>query len=119
MASSPLPANPIACWTVKRTARDAYDAYIVVSFVNATLVLSIGENVEEVTDSGFLAPTPTIFVSQIGDDGMLQVHPAGVRHIKADRRVNEWRAPTSKSIVKAVANERQVPLPSSLPLSFF
>lgn len=33
---------------------DEFDAYIIVSFVNATLVLSIGETVEEVTDSGFL-----------------------------------------------------------------
>lgn len=30
---------------------DAYDDYIVVAFINATLVLSIGDTVEEVTDS--------------------------------------------------------------------
>lgn len=54
MAVSELPGNPNAVWTVK-TAADEYDRYIVVSFVNATLVLSIGETVEEVTDSGFLA----------------------------------------------------------------
>ena len=108
MASSQLPANPIAIWTVKRNVREAYDSYIVVSFINATLVLSIGETVEEVTDSGFLAPTPTLHVSQIGDEGILQIHPGGVRHIRGDRRVNEWRAPTGKSIAKATANERQV-----------
>lgn len=39
---------------------DDYDAYIIVSFMNATLVLSIGETVEEVTDSGFLGTTPEI-----------------------------------------------------------
>ena len=52
---------------------DPYDAYIVVSFINATLVLSIGETVEEVTDSGFLGTTPTLSCSQLGDDSLLQV----------------------------------------------
>lgn len=44
-----------------------------VSFVNATLVLSIGETVEEVTDSGFLGTTPTLSCSLLGDDALLQV----------------------------------------------
>ena len=52
---------------------DGYDAYIIVSFVNATLVLSIGETVEEVTDSGFLGTTPTLSCSQLGDDALVQV----------------------------------------------
>lgn len=52
---------------------DPFDAYIVVSFINATLVLSIGETVEEVTDSGFLGTTPTLSCSQLGDDSLLQV----------------------------------------------
>ncbi len=52
---------------------DEFDAYIVVSFVNATLVLSIGETVEEVTDSGFLGTTPTLSCSLLGDDALLQV----------------------------------------------
>ena len=46
---------------------DDYDAYIIVSFVNATLVLSIGETVEEVTDSGFLGTTPTLSCSALGN----------------------------------------------------
>ena len=52
-----------------------FDAYIIVSFVNATLVLSIGETVEEVTDSGFLGTTPTLSCSQLGDDALVQVSP--------------------------------------------
>ncbi len=43
------------------------------SFVNATLVLSIGETVEEVTDSGFLGTTPTLSCSLLGEDALLQV----------------------------------------------
>jgi len=44
-----------------------------VSFVNATLVLSIGETVEEVTDSGFLGTTPTLACHTLGDDALVQV----------------------------------------------
>ena len=37
----------------------------------------------------------------------LQVHAGGLRHIRADRRVNEWRAPGRRTITKAATNERQ------------
>lgn len=52
---------------------DEYDAYIIVSFTNATLVLSIGETVEEVTDSGFLGTTPTLACAALSDDALVQV----------------------------------------------
>ena len=52
---------------------EKYDTYIAVSFTNATLVLSIGETVEEVTDSGFLGTTPTLACSRLGDDALIQV----------------------------------------------
>jgi splicing factor 3B subunit 3 len=38
----------------------------------------------------------------------LQVHPHGLRHIQANKRVNEWRAPGRKTITHAATNERQV-----------
>lgn len=108
MAVSELPGNPNAVWTVKRNIDDKYDSHIVVSFVNATLVLSIGETVEEVTDSGFLGTTPTLGCALIGDDSLLQMYPDGIRHIRADRRVNEWKAPGKRTIIKCALNRRQV-----------
>ena len=78
------------------------------SFVNATLVLSIGDTVEEVTDSGFLGTTPTLCCSALGDDALVQVYPDGIRHIRADKRVNEWKAPGKKTIIKCTVNQRQV-----------
>jgi splicing factor 3B subunit 3 len=45
---------PNAVWAVKTKASDEVDKYIVLSFKDATMVLSIGETVEEVHDSGFL-----------------------------------------------------------------
>lgn len=108
LAVSELPGNPSAVWTTKLRADDSYDAYIVVSFANATLVLSIGETVEEVTDTGFLNDAPTLAVQQLGEDALVQVHPHGIRHIRADRRVNEWRAPQGQTITEAATNSRQV-----------
>ncbi|CAM9695035.1 splicing factor 3B subunit 3 [Petromyzon marinus] len=108
MAVSELPGNPNAVWTVRKHIEEEYDAYIIVSFVNATLVLSIGETVEEVTDSGFLGTTPTLSCSLLGEDALVQVYPDGIRHIRADKRVNEWKTPGKKAIVKCAVNQRQV-----------
>ncbi|KAI9834027.1 MAG: pre-mRNA-splicing factor rse1 [Phylliscum demangeonii] len=108
IVESELPGVPSAVWTTKLTRNDEYDAYIVLSFTNGTLVLSIGETVEEVTETGFLSSAPTLAVQQLGEDGLIQVHPKGIRHIRADRRVNEWPAPQHRSIVAATTNERQV-----------
>ncbi|KAI9595999.1 mono-functional DNA-alkylating methyl methanesulfonate N-term-domain-containing protein [Syncephalis fuscata] len=108
VAVTELPGRPTAIWTTKLRADDEADAYIVVSFVNATLVLSIGETVEEVQDSGLLASTPTLFIRQMGEDTLIQAHPEGVRHILADKRVNEWKPPSGRLIVRATANHRQV-----------
>lgn len=108
IVSSELPGVPSAVWTTKLTTGDEFDAYIILSFTNGTLVLSIGETVEEVTDTGFLSSAPTLAVQQLGEDALLQVHPKGIRHIRADRRVNEWPAPQHRSIVAASTNSRQV-----------
>ncbi|XP_039146253.1 spliceosome-associated protein 130 A [Dioscorea cayenensis subsp. rotundata] len=108
MAVSQLPGVPNAVWTVKKNVNDEFDAYIVVSFANATLVLSIGETVEEVSDSGFLDTTPSLAVSLLGDDSLMQVHPNGIRHIREDGRINEWKTPGKKTIVKVGSNRLQV-----------
>jgi len=118
--SSELPGIPNAVWTTKRTEADPYDSYIILSFVNGTLVLSIGETIEEVQDTGFLSSSPTIAVQQIGADALLQVHPYGIRHVLADRRVNEWRVPEGRTIVTATTNKRQVVVAlSSAELVYF
>jgi splicing factor 3B subunit 3 len=135
--SSDLPGIPNAVWTTKikedgttscyladshllRNFPDPYDSYIILSFVNGTLVLSIGETIEEVQDTGFLSSAPTLAVQQIGSDALLQVHPHGIRHVLADRRVNEWKVPQGKSIVCATTNKRQVVVAlSSAELVYF
>jgi len=108
MVVSKLPGIPSAVWTVKKNVMDEFDAYIVVSFTNATLVLSIGETVEEVSDSGFLDTAPSLAVSLIGDDSLMQVHPNGIRHIREDGRTNEWQTSGKRTIAKVGSNRLQV-----------
>jgi splicing factor 3B subunit 3 len=107
IVASELPGIPSAVWTTKIRQNDEYDAYIILSFSNGTLVLSIGETVEEVSDTGFLTSVPTLAVQQLGEDGLLQVHPKGIRHI-IKGQINEWPAPQHRSIVAASTNARQV-----------
>ena len=72
---------------------DEFDAYIVVSFINATLVLSIGETVEEVTDTGFLGTTPTLSCTQLGEDALLQVKNIEMIHFRNQSVVLSVREP--------------------------
>eukprot|EP00198_Chlamydomonas_reinhardtii_P011963 XP_001701300.1 nuclear pre-mRNA splicing factor, component of splicing factor 3b [Chlamydomonas reinhardtii] len=108
LAVSPLPGAPTAVWTVRRAASDEYDAYIVVSFANATLVFSIGEEVKETNESGFLGTVPTLHTQLLADNSMLQVYPGGLRHIRPDRRINEWKVPGRRVIKAAASNDKQV-----------
>ena len=100
MAVSELPGNPNAVWTVKKRRGDEHDAYIVVSFVNATLVLSIGETVEEVTDSGLKADTPTLHTALLGDDAIVQARTRTPRpshpHTRTPARVPPPPAPPAR-----------------------
>ena len=107
MAVSPLPGNPNALFTVKSREDDPRDAFIVVSFTDATLVLRVGDTVEEANDSGFLGDVPTLSASRIGEDALLQIHPGGLRHVRADGRVNEWRCPGRKTVTRCAANASQ------------
>ncbi|KAJ3364964.1 Splicing factor 3B subunit 3 [Allomyces javanicus] len=108
IAVTDVPDKPTAIWTTKLRATDPVDAYIVVSFPRSTVVFAVGESVEEVTDSGFLGDVPTLLIQQLGDDDLVQVHPHGIRHIKADKRTFEWKAPANRYITHATANRRQI-----------
>lgn len=103
-----LPSIATGVWSIKKRCDSLYDEYIVVSFSNATLVLGVGETIEEVVDSGLLGAKRTLGCAQLGDDSLVQVHPDGIRHIHADKRVNEWRTPARRQIVKCAINQRQV-----------
>eukprot|EP00922_Rhytidocystis_sp_ex-Travisia-forbesii_P054171 GHVS01080361.1.p1 GENE.GHVS01080361.1~~GHVS01080361.1.p1 ORF type:complete len:1235 (-),score=154.80 GHVS01080361.1:223-3927(-) len=107
MADNELPGKPKAVWTVKHDISSDYDGFIIVSFEGNTLVLSIGDTVEEVTDTSFLTTVTSIHVHLMFDNSFIQVHESGIRHI-LDKRIHEWRVPSGKPIVCAASNNRQL-----------
>lgn len=108
MADNELPGRARAVWTTKLTRDSPFDGYIIVAFEGSSLVLQIGDTVEEVTDSAFLTNVSTLHVSLMYDDSFVQVHELGICHILKSKRVNEWRPPGGRRIKAVAANERQL-----------
>lgn len=75
VAVTEVPAKPTAVWTVRRSHDDPYDDLIVISFADdkATLVLRVGDTVQEVNDSGLEGKTATIGMQLLGNNSTLQV----------------------------------------------
>lgn len=115
LAVSDLPGVPGAVYTIKDNSQEALDRkrevdkYIVVSFADATLVLSVGDTVEEVgRESAFLTQAPTLACAALANGcGVVQVHSAGVRLI-SQGKAKQWDCPGLKRIEYASANESQV-----------
>ncbi|KAA6371683.1 MAG: putative Splicing factor 3B subunit 3, partial [Streblomastix strix] len=90
LGESPLQGIASGVWSIKENKSDQFHQYIIISFLNATLVLAIGESIEEVTTSGLYGGAQTLCVSLLDDDnGILQVHTKGLRRIFKNKRVSE------------------------------
>lgn len=119
LIESPLPQNALNVWTTKMNIEDADDQIIILSLSSRTLILKIGEDVEEAQKHGFLVESTTLGVQQFGEDCIIQVHPRGIRHIRAlqfpedsavgnDPPCTGWDAPAHRTIVACAMNNRQV-----------
>ena len=108
LAVSDLPGVPGGIFTIADDGETGYSKYIVVSFADATLVLSVGDTVEEVgRESGFLTNTPTLACSALRGGSRCQIHPSGVVHIQRGQP-KQWYCPGLKRIECASANTSQV-----------
>lgn len=110
VAVTEVPAKPTAVWTVRRTHDDPHDDLIVISFADdkATLVLRVGDTVQEVNDSGLEGKTATLGMQLLSNNSTLQVHQGGLRHINVDRRINKWAPPGRRSVTACAMNKEQV-----------
>lgn len=108
LARSELPGAPSGVWTLKASLKDSQDSLLVLAFPEATTVLSIGESIDEVSDSGFLPDVTTLAAFQLSNDAYVQVYPQGVRQISATHGYSEWKCPGSGHIVHCAYNERQL-----------
>ncbi|KAM9903152.1 hypothetical protein OXX69_008036 [Metschnikowia pulcherrima] len=119
LVSSPLPMRPTEIYTTRIHAKSANDQYLVLtsSLNEKTVVLSIGEVVEEVTDSGFVTDQYTLCVQQIGADSLAQIHRNGIRNIRhvldenleiSKRTTSDWFPPAGITVLHASANNEQI-----------
>ncbi|KAJ4360278.1 pre-mRNA-splicing factor rse1 [Didymosphaeria variabile] len=119
LIESPLPANAIGVWTTKMNVEDTEDQIIVLSMASSTLILKIGEDVEQAQHHGFFEESSTLGVQQFGEDCIIQIHPRGIRHIRNlqfeqgdaqgnDPKITNWDSPPHRTIVACAANNRQV-----------
>jgi splicing factor 3B subunit 3 len=107
MATSPMPDVPTGIWTIKERFGDDFDKYMIVSFEQATLVLSIGSKVSEITDSGFDNQVSTLHSHLLQDDSIIQITNAGIIHINSEKKRSMWQS-SKGSILHATSNEKQV-----------
>ncbi|MEN2497921.1 MAG: Splicing factor 3B subunit 3, partial [Marteilia pararefringens] len=115
IAVSALPGTPHSVVSLKHTSSDKFDSLIVVSFINATLVLSVKDDtIEEINDSGFLSSTPTIACGLIGKNSHIQIYPEGIRHIRSDRRISEWKVAQQQKVVHACLSNTQVVIATNI-----
>ncbi|GEQ70430.1 hypothetical protein JCM33374_g4107 [Metschnikowia sp. JCM 33374] len=120
LVSSPLPMNPTTIYTTKILKSSKDDQYLVLSssLSEKTIILSIGEVVEEVMDSGFVNDQYTLAVQQIGVSSVAQIHRNGIRNIKhvvdensgeIVKKINtDWYPPAGITVLHATSNNEQI-----------
>lgn len=119
LIESPLPQTASHVWTTKLTVEDETDTLIILCLHSRTLVLKIGDDVEEASNTGFMAETNTLGVQQFGEDCVIQIHPKGIRHIQGIQfpdgdaaavnvSLTDWHPPAHRTIVACATNNRQV-----------
>lgn len=119
LVSSPLPMTPTNIYTTKLRKDATNDQYLVLSSSSSekSLVLSIGEVVEEVTESGFETNQHTLAVQQIGASSLVQVHSNGIRNIRhildkdlnvTSKSITDWFPPAGIVVLHAACNNEQL-----------
>ncbi|QPG73560.1 hypothetical protein FOA43_000872 [Brettanomyces nanus] len=120
-----LPSVVTCIFSIVTHKEDKYDKFIVISFYDQTLILSVGEEVEEAEDSGFLTDVATQNVAQVGSTSVVQIHSNGLRQIfydKDDKPVKNvsWSPPVGIEILHSAITNTQVALAlSSRELVYF
>lgn len=90
---------------------DEFDAYIVLSAPTSTYVLSIGESIDQVTDSGLVENARTLGVQQMGEDSFVQVHTSGFLRVRSGGKKEPWPDANSRiSVAASAMNQRQIVL---------
>lgn len=110
LVALPLPFVPTAIFTTATSQMENLKKYLVISLAKEakTLVLLIGEVVEEVKDSKFIENQVTIAVAQVGKESLVQIYADGINHVAKSGKQTIWHPPAGIVVVAATANRHQV-----------
>ncbi|KAJ7544909.1 hypothetical protein O6H91_09G098400 [Diphasiastrum complanatum] len=99
-------------WSLRATSMDAFDTFLVVSFISETRILAMNtdDELEETEIAGFDSDAQTLFCHNAVHDQLVQITASALKLVDASSRrlLNEWRAPQGVSINVATANASQV-----------
>lgn len=110
-----LPSKIMKAFTCKIHKKDQYDRFIVLSFFDGSIILSIGEEVEEAENSGFIDTITTLDACQTGSDSIVQIHATGLKQIfysEDDEPVKsiDWNPPPGIEVLFSSCTNTQVAL---------
>jgi splicing factor 3B subunit 3 len=78
--------QPLDIWCIKTLQEDDFDKMIIMSFPTKTIVLTTTANgYSQTKDTGIDELTMSLHVGRLEDNSLVQVFPAGFRHIKTDK----------------------------------
>ncbi|TID30785.1 hypothetical protein CANINC_000701 [Pichia inconspicua] len=108
-----LPSKILNAFTTKMHKNDTYDKFIVLSFFDGSLILQIGDEVEEAENSGFIDSVSTLDVAQIGEHTITQIHATGLKQIfysEKDEPVKEtdWNPPPGIEVIASAWTNTQI-----------
>ncbi|XP_031130290.1 DNA damage-binding protein 1-like [Ipomoea triloba] len=99
-------------WSLRSATDDAYDTFLVVSFISETRILAMNleDELEETEIEGFNSQVQTLFCHDAVYNQLVQVTSNSVRLVSSTSRElkDEWHAPANFSINVATANATQV-----------
>ncbi|CAH2078400.1 unnamed protein product [Thlaspi arvense] len=99
-------------WSLKSSIDEAFDTFLVVSFISETriLAMNIEDELEETEIEGFLSQVQTLFCHDAVYNQLVQVTSNSVRLVSSTTRAlrNKWDAPAGFTINVATANASQV-----------
>lgn len=93
-------------WSLKSNPADKYDNIVVISFTSKTVVLKLTDNgYSQTTDTGIDNDTKTLHVGKMKDNSLVQIIPAGFRHItRGQAKVMKVKG----TILKGITKENQM-----------
>jgi len=104
-----IPAQALNVFLLKKNFEDNYDSFIILSFVNKTLVYEIELNsydIKEAKNHNFETKLPSLYVTILKDNSFLQVLPNGILHIKPEKKTTFLKS--SSNIICSCANNNQL-----------